>query len=211
MKRFVSLLLCLTLAVLSIVYVSADDRTEVNESNLSFEERQSNSVNANNAMMDYFLDSSEVKIRSVDFRISDYYPDYYGGSYIDENGDLVVLIADKDTQTSTEWSVVSEIADDPIVVNCEYSYSDLENIMDEILLAVEAVNESGSQYSGQVNCWAIDDKNNCIYVYLKDLNNDVIEWFKTNVSDSDAIVFKQSNNKNENTANLSGQGITAIT
>ncbi|MBQ8572931.1 MAG: hypothetical protein IJ451_05660 [Ruminococcus sp.] len=208
MKRIITLIMCSILVVCSIVFVSADASTETVDT-LSLSKKQMNAVEANNALLNHFINNSEIKSRSADFEYSDCFPDYYGGSYIDSNGDLVILIVDKVMRSTFAIDTVSEIANNPIIKNCEYSYTELKDIMAQIASILEPIEKSKALYSGQVKCWAIDDEKNCIYVYLKDLNDEVITWFKNNVCNSNCIVFKQSNNVAEDDVNLSGQGVSS--
>ena len=210
MKKLLALLLCLLLITISVFIVSADNTSET-EIELSIESKQRNSINSNNALINYFLESNTTKSKSEIYKFSDCYPDYYGGSYIDSNGELVILIKDTEACTTTELNTIMEITDAPKTIDCSYSYSELEDIVDEITLAVNNYNETNANYSGFVTCWAIDDKANNIVVYLKDLSETTINWFKLNICNANCIVFKQSEKALTYDANLSGQGIIAVT
>lgn len=208
MKKIISLIMCVFIVLCSLFFVSAEPYA-INTEKLTVEEKKAEAIDENNNLLNYFIETSKSQNRSASFDYTDYFPDYYGGSYIDTNGELVVLIADKERQSKSNINVVEKLANEPIIKDCEYSYNELNAIMKLIPNVLSPIESSKAPYSGQVKCWAIDDEKNCIYVYLKDLNDDVITWFKNNVCDSDSIIFKKSNNIAQDEVNLSGQGISS--
>lgn len=114
------------------------------------------------------------------------YPDYYGGSYINNEGKLVVYIK--------EGFAVPELLstdDDIVYENCDYSYNELQCVMDE--LNEYKFDNQGNMIADNYNEFGLYDENNRVIVKLDELSDEAINNFKENVCDSDAIVFEQGN------------------
>lgn len=112
------------------------------------------------------------------------YPDYYGGSYINDVGQLVVLV----TEDSQEASVLSDNAN-IIYESCTYSYNELLSVMNE--LNSYKFRRSNNAIASNFNEFGIYDSENRIIVKLDNLSDESIQEFKENVCDSDAIIFEQ--------------------
>lgn len=203
MKKIISIIMALLLVSFACVYVAAED-SACELIYMDIEQKQLDAVESNTALINYFMDCYSAKTRS-DFEVEDSFPEYYGGSYINSDGDLVILVTD---DTKKEVSSISEVANEPFISECKYSYSDLSDTMDSISNALDTHRKARDGYTDEVICWAIDDKENCIYVYLKTLNDDTVEWFRENIVDSDSITFKQSDNGFSKESTLSGQAIS---
>lgn len=211
-EKLLSLFICLTIMICATVYASADStKADFNneESIESFAQRQREAAEENTNLINYFIENYNNISRS-NYEVEDSFPYYYGGSYINASGELVVLVTENGSQSKSNLDVISNIANDPIIESCEYAYTDLNDIMECIMTKLKELRETKSSYSEQVKCWAIDDEENCIYVYLKECNDEVIEWFKREISNSESIVFKVSNDVSEEEVNLSGQGVYRV-
>lgn len=137
------------------------------------------------------------------------YPNYYGGSYIDDNGEFVVCaVAENAKEKEYALKSIKENADasDFNIKNVKYSYNELEEMM-------EFLNE----YK-QNNCdtiitknWSghfLSDRDNAIFVELNDVNDEQISLFRKEVTDSAMITFIKSGGQSVNCANLNpGRGI----
>lgn len=115
------------------------------------------------------------------------YPDYYGGSYLTRNGELVVLICG-DMNNGTEK--IRSISDSPIVIyrQAQYSYQSLDDLMD-ILNEKIILPENKSIFSN-VAWYGLMTEDNRIMVALKDCSEAAISTFKKSISDSPMITFK---------------------
>jgi streptogrisin B len=115
------------------------------------------------------------------------YPDYYGGSYINDDGKLVVYV--KNGQDNPSFSFKGVPEGTIIYKECDYSYSELVVIMDTInAYKFETPN---SAVAVNFNSWGIYDGINRVIVRLEDFNEKAVFDFKTAVCGSDAIVFEQ--------------------
>lgn len=118
------------------------------------------------------------------------YPDYYGGSYYDENGQLAILIV-------TGFNVKKECIDslleisDYYIVGCKYSYND-------ILCVHKYLNDFFmNEYNDfiinkiTINSLGINLKENTVFVSLKDSTNENINLFRKQVCNSPIISFEK--------------------
>lgn len=125
------------------------------------------------------------------------YPDYYGGSYINENEQLVVYVTDLNFVPL----VASAENNDTVIYRvCEYSYNELNNVMDTINEYKFA--NSDSYIADNFNSYALLDAQNRIEVRLDEYSEEKIQEFKDNVLDSNMIVFVEANGPIEDLVNL---------
>lgn len=127
------------------------------------------------------LNTSFVSTRSG----SKIYPDNYGGNYLDENGNFIVLVVEnkKDLKSSLI------IPDGAIIKYCKYSYQELLDVMDVL---VNYKPEKNEKIYDNFPVAFIDEKLNRIVVQLVDYSETAIKEFKEYVSDSDAIIFTKN-------------------
>lgn len=153
-------------------------KTEASETETVDVAIQENASNAYDELMSSFPAS-----RATGEKI---YPDHYGGSYINNEGKLVVYIK--------EGFAVPELLstdDDIVYENCDYSYNELQCVMDE--LNEYKFDNQGNMIADNYNEFGLYDENNRVIVKLDELSDEAINNFKENVCDSDAIVFEQGN------------------
>lgn len=117
----------------------------------------------------------------------------YGGCYIDDEGNLNVLFLENvqnyiidDVNVMTENKV--------ILKNCKYTLDELMVLKDYIsqFINYESTDNVLSNLYENIVAVGIYQKENKVFVRLKDCSNEQIETFKKNISDSSAIIFEQS-------------------
>ncbi|MCL3851512.1 hypothetical protein M1P97_09455 [Parabacteroides sp. GYB001] len=118
------------------------------------------------------------------------YPSYYGGSYTNKKGQLIIFITG-DTLKAKEIFSERTNKTNTIFQSCEYSYRTLNKIMDTI--SYKTNNKIPT--SKYLDYWWIEEKENRVFVFLNKLNDEVISEFKQNIIDSPAIVFKKSSGR----------------
>ncbi|MCL2187157.1 MAG: S1 family peptidase [Defluviitaleaceae bacterium] len=112
------------------------------------------------------------------------YPDYFGGMYIDESGNLVILILnmyERSMNVETFNYSLSEI----IIMPASFSYNEL-NALWRFL---------GTQTIENASSWHVDTISNRVIVRLDYYNEENIDIFINNIIDSPMIVFEQFINK----------------
>jgi streptogrisin B len=116
------------------------------------------------------------------------YPDYYGGSFISSEGKLVVHVTTIDPVPEAFSEVLSK---DMVEYNkCDYSYSELKNIMDTI--NEYKIGHPGAETAEGFDQFGLFDAENRVIVFFDNLSDGAINNFKADVIDSDAIIFQQS-------------------
>ncbi|MDD4632050.1 MAG: hypothetical protein PHQ77_07370 [Proteiniphilum sp.] len=115
-------------------------------------------------------------------------PDYYGGSYIDDNGNFVILIKGNpsDYRAEIEERIKGK---DVIFKQTDISFVELNEIMDTINKYIS--DKRNNKVAQNILSAALDELNSQIRVGLKDLNPHSIEEFKENVINSPYIEFEQ--------------------
>lgn len=142
-----------------------------------------------NVALENLLNSFEAKRTRATGKYA--YPDYYGGAYIDDNGKLVVYIK-KGFENNTRGAVTRSSCTDNVIFRIgNYSYRELNEVMDVIDNRVFTNGLFANLYPNVVST-CIDDVNNCIRVNLLDVSDSAISDFKSCVSDAACIKFKKS-------------------
>ena len=128
------------------------------------------------------------------------YPDYVGGLYFDDNGNLVLQIVDQplsvsrssvsDSIDSIFRNLPANTADDIIIRSVEFSHNELDNIMNIIGEFMRA-NRNDEVERNIVSAYH-DTINNRVGVELSNFNEREIARFREVVVDSPAIIFMES-------------------
>lgn len=170
-RKFWGLLLSTILVLSSAVSVSAAEKMQ---NDISVQE---DAVTAYEELMASFISP----YLDTDEKI---YPDYYGGSYINDSGQLVVYVTDNAAMPAVLLDN-SNVIYEP----CTYSYNELLTVMDE--LNSYKFSRMKNVIASNFNEFGIYDSENRVIVKLDNLSEESIKEFKENVCDSDAIEFEQ--------------------
>ena len=120
------------------------------------------------------------------------YPDYYGGSYINGDGKLVVFL--KGEIESTKATLIRLIGEnDVIYTQGNYSYTELNNILTKITSFISS--NKDSQIAKNIKYYYLNDFENNVVVELNRFNEMEIKEFKSEVVNFSGIVFKQCTRK----------------
>ena len=126
------------------------------------------------------------------------YPDYYGGSFIDEKGKLVVLIKES---TSNQKQMFENLIGhkDFEIRKCEYSLNQLNDCMREINL----YRDNNTEYYRDIsNLYYVSELENKVIVTLKKFDKAGIEEFKSKINNFKGIEFVESEGELYLTAEL---------
>ena len=185
-------------AALSIVFLLCSILLVYANDNITNEENdpqtvQFKSTQQNNNILNYF-ENNIVKSRQnydrINIELS--YPDYYGGSYLDENGELIILLKNGTENIRNNLKTVSS-NEELQFEQANFSYAELTEIINFIMSYQENNydNNSEGEYNiakDIVDC-TLDDKNNKVIVGIRNLTSDKIDIFKNQILDSSAIEF----------------------
>lgn len=113
------------------------------------------------------------------------YPDYYGGSYI-ENGKLIVYIVKGYNEKTPQL-----LSSDPIFVTkeCDYSYNELLKATNEVSEFMVSEKNAENPIRKKLSLCSLSETFNRVEVYVSDLSPSFISEFKRQVSNSPAIKF----------------------
>ena len=120
------------------------------------------------------------------------YPNYYGGSYIDSNNNLVIYLNNATVQKLEAINSIKQIIKDDgfVIVAGNHSYNELNGVMAVLNEFVE--NNSNSEIAGSISTFYVSDRDNSVVVELDSIDIKQIEHFKKEVIDSPIIVFEPS-------------------
>jgi len=143
--------------------------------------------------LEIFEQLHSVLLQSTDGR-SEVYPDFFGGAYIDENGNLVILLTEAVAYDALGSGGMRDgLSDKGISFRfVEFSAAELESINDAIYEIISPIfGTSYCIYADNVVFWGIDDRTNRLVVQLEILTDEKITGFRENIFDSPALYFEQ--------------------
>lgn len=180
------------LFVFGTLFVSCSDELEVVNGDIVLGSRAVSSISSDvsfpmevNLAYSKLLDSFRENVsRSLDDRVL-LYPEYYGGSYIDD-GKLVVNVCDDDELVIDRLRSVAQ-SDDIIVHSCEYSYNHLLDVMSKIRRF--CADNRSNPLALNIDSYSLGDRENIVLVNLLSCTDADIKSFKESVCDDSSISF----------------------
>lgn len=114
------------------------------------------------------------------------YPSYYGGSYIELNGDLTIFVVGDSLSAVT---MLNKISASPLLKYkvAKFSYEELCNVNDEIQSYID---KGPREVAKNVSAYGINTEFNAVQVYLIDNSDNKIEEFRS-VYDHPCLMFSQ--------------------
>ncbi len=196
MKKILLFISCLlVIPILTIPLVSA---LNINNTDIKLSKFQNKSYEIEPSVLKKQYLASEDNEKILEYfqnqTNKDDYPDYYGGTYINHENELVVMITEN---TNTIQKTLKDVTENPTLKfeNVKYSYRELNNIIDEIGIGItqNLQNKNSNKdniYNYITGTVLLDDKNK-IEVFIKDINESKIADFKSLFEDSDMFIFKK--------------------
>lgn len=138
------------------------------------------------------------------------YPDTYGGSYIDDNGELVIYVKEIGTRRDAFVQNTEELlgSNNFRIEDATFSYNELVSLMNELNTYK---NTHNNDVTNNFNYYWLSDKSNNIVVELDNMSAENIAAFKAQVSDSPIITFKQADGPMMPEININpGQSIRTV-
>lgn len=114
------------------------------------------------------------------------YPDYYGGSYINDDGELVIMTTDGTETIQNDITSRTKSVDFKIKT-CEYSFNELQDLNIQIS---EKFNNRKLVNELKWVAVGLDIKENKVCISLEDCSEQNINKFKEHVSDSPMLKFE---------------------
>lgn len=164
-KMIITVILVLAMTVTSYGYTS-DIQLEVNST--SYKQNASRAYELYNDLLDYWTDSESDTV---------IYPDVYGGSYVNDDGHLVILVTEQNYDAFNDAIPISEV----IFENVSVSYSKLLTEKDKV---VQAMLDPTSDLYGIVTSVGVVSSDSSIVVYVVD---DGISAYSSDAEYADSI------------------------
>lgn len=119
------------------------------------------------------------------------YPEYYGGSFIDNDGNFVIAVTGNIDKNREVLINILE-TDNFKIETVSYSYREMMKVMDDIdnFLVSNNIPEDHPVLIRFAGAYP-DVTENRVKVLLTEVNNDIINSFKKDISNSPLIVFEQ--------------------
>lgn len=182
MKRIYCLIGLLVLIPMGLVSCSEDEvLTEVNT-----QSEPALQVNTEEKALETCSKLMEAFKKAATRGANSIYPDYYGGCFINDQKELVVLT----TEENGEMQIMSLVnADNIVFKSCKYSYNYLKQVIAELNNYQQ---NNDNDISNNFLVYYLSESQNAIIVEMQECYPSKIDEFKRNVSDSPAIQFKQA-------------------
>lgn len=152
----------------------------------SFSENNTKSLALHDKLMNYF--SEDWMERESDPNM---YPDYYGGSFINNDGILVVTVT-RNTDNVKELLKEALETDNFKVESVKYSYKEMLKVMDSIdeFLINNTIPDNHLVLTHFAGAYP-DVMENRVKVLLTDVNQEIINLFKRDVTNSQLVIFEK--------------------
>jgi len=122
------------------------------------------------------------------------YPDFFGGTYIDESGNLVVLIVNTNHQRAQAYNAISTQLDPSVIYRfVDFSYNEMLATVEYISSIRRTMADNECVYARNVTAVGVRPFTNQVTVFLQVYNDSMIEGFRQYVYDSPMISFEQLN------------------
>lgn len=118
------------------------------------------------------------------------YPDFYAGTYIDENGNLVILITESSMSTSARsHTALAPFYDEVIFRPARYSYAELRKVAD-MISSIASDRQSFCPHADNMSHVMVNHMRNRVIVGLFDVSDEMVEGFRGLILDSPMIEFE---------------------
>ena len=197
MKKFISVIVIIAMLLSTIsTMVSAESleldggellKQYVNQNDTSDEVSTTaeltvlDQANINAEYVQNYIDSNEAAQR------------FYGGCYIDDDDKLHILfIGGVNNDIINNVNIMTN--DSVVIEKCVYTFDELEALKEAIsdIMVSELLDDKTAEIANDIVAVGLYQKQNKVFVKIKNCNNEKIELFKKLILDSDAIVFEDS-------------------
>lgn len=151
-----------------------------------------------NITFNKLLDSFNNKVSRSDDQEQEY-PNYYGGAFINDQGNLTVNVYQPNGNVKV-GTLQSLAQDNSIIAKpCDYSYNYLLGLMQKI--RKYKADNPNAELTKKFCMTVLKEIENRVYVYLTDCDTVTIQLFKQYISDSPAICFFKGEKSKKQAAN----------
>lgn len=148
-RRIIALILSTTLIFVSCVFSTTAIETDIGNlfANMEYDNEfyitQTESVRIYNEMLEAFSEENSTVYSLMSETTEETYPEYYGGAYIDEKGELVVLVTEMTNSVNAEVRQVTDNSSQVYIESCEVSYNEMCYVIDYLTEKIDALRNQG--------------------------------------------------------------------
>lgn len=177
---------------------SIEEIMSISDIDIEFCQRQNESIYQYQSMLESFNKKAGARSNNVQV-----YDSNYGGAYIDDNGNLVVLLVD---DSSDEIAVVGEMTGNAVIITekCEYSFNELISVIDTINGHLTYLSNCGVTITEMYE----DVCDNRVYIGIYDLTEEKESIVREIIDHPCMEIYKQNNTIKENVDIKGGYGIS---
>ena len=136
---------------------------------------------------------------------SEDYPDYYGGAYINKDGNLTIYVTEEVEKCRYQIEKATK-KKECILKRCHYSYKEMLQVKKEI--EKYCCDNPDDQSVKNLIAYGISDMENLIFVEMEDLSPEQISLFKKNICDASMLVFRHGEKVEAETIIRAGEGVS---
>ncbi len=104
---------------------------------------QTESIRLYNEMLEAFAEKTSTTYSLNSQTAEETYPEYYGGAYIDDNGELVVLVTEMTSPVNSEVRQVTDYSSQVSTELCEVSYNEMCYVIDFLTSKINYLRNQG--------------------------------------------------------------------
>lgn len=116
------------------------------------------------------------------------YPEYYGGAFVDEDGELNVYVT-RGYETDAD-ELKKRFGEKAVYREGDYSYNTLTALMSDLNQFL--LNEQEDPLAHKIKDASLDEEKNRIVVEMEDVSSQTIQVFREKISNSEAITFEKA-------------------
>lgn len=199
-NKVMLIVLCFTLSVMCVPnkpeeIVALEDVIDVDNIDLDFEVKQLESIEQYRDILDSFNEQEKARISGEQI-----YDDNFGGAYIDDEGELVVLLVEEEPSDVNQIKLAAN-AEVLQTQDCEYSYNELLYVINNINDNLEYLYENGIIISEMYE----DVYENRVYIGVDELTDDKRDVIR-NIVDSGCMYIYNKYLQSEEMAGVDVKG-----
>lgn len=148
-KRFIALFMSITLVLVSCAFGTTALESDMDnlfadmEYDNEFYVTQTESIRVYNEMLEAFAEETSTTYSLNSQTAEETYPEYYGGAYIDDNGELVVLVTEMTNPVNSKVRQATDYSSQVSTELCDVSYNEMCYVIDFLTDKMEELRKEG--------------------------------------------------------------------
>lgn len=204
-KRFIALFMSITLVLVSCAFGTTALESDMNnlfadmEYDNEFYVTQTESIRVYNEMLEAFAEETNITYSLSSQTTEESYPEYYGGAYIDDNGELVVLVTEITNSINSKVRQATDYSPQVSTELCEVSYNEMCYVIDFLTDKMDELRNQGVV----IESIRDDIINGNVVIAIVNLTYEKEQAIRKMI-DCDFLKFENSTGFNDEATNVSG-------